>query len=165
MGRRKVPGLLKTGETETRKQKLERHDVEQTLINSDDIIYLVPDHLPDMAKMYYQFIIDELKAVEILANIDQPLIEQTALCLSTIRECDDKIAELGLFYEEMDRYGHVKMTENIAVKTKLNYLAKYNQFCASLGMSPSSRASLAAKKIEMKQNEEDPLIQILKGSV
>ena len=74
------------------------------------------------------------------------------------------INEKGLFYLEADRYGHERMVENVAVKTKLNLLTKYGQFANSLGLSPSARASLASKKIEEKEKQEDPLLQILRGN-
>ena len=68
----------------------------------------------------------------------------------------------GLFYEELDRYGNTKLVENVAMKTKLNLMTKYSQFCNALGMSPSSRASLASKKIEAKEEQQDPLLKLLK---
>lgn len=159
-----MPASLKTGNTETKKQKKEREIVEQSIKGNDDIVYSIPEHLDDMAKMYYQFLIEELRDSAILSNIDIPLLEQTADCLSKIRQCDDMILQLGLFYEEQDRYGHTKVVENVAVKTKLNLLTKYGQFSNSLGLSPSARANLASKKIEAKQNESDPLLQILKAN-
>ena len=164
MSRQRMPASLKTGNTETKKQKEERHAVEQSMRGGDDLVYHVPQHLDELAKMYYVFLIEELKNTEILSNVDIPLLEQTADCLSKIRECDDLIKQLGLFYEEEDRYGNKKVVENVAVKTKLNLLTKYGQFSNSLGLSPSARASLASKKIEAKANESDPLLQILNAN-
>lgn len=163
MARPSKPASLNVGNSQTITKKNERNEVEQTLKGNDSLVLMVPEHLDDMAKTYYSFIVDELKHSNILCDIDIPLLEQTADCLSKIRQCDDMINLLGLFYEEEDRYGHKKVVENVAVKTKLNLLTKYTQFCTQLGLSPSSRASLASKKIEAKQNEEDPLIKILKG--
>lgn len=157
------PGSLQTGNNQTKKQKLEQHNVEMMLKGKEDMVYMVPEHLDTMAKDYYRFIIEELKHSGVLANIDIPLLEQTADCLSKLRQCDDMINTLGLFYEEEDRYGHKRVVENVAVKTKMNLLTKYREFCTQLGLSPSSRAALASKKIEAKEAEEDPLIQILKG--
>lgn len=163
MARRKLPASLKTGATETKKQLKERHEVEQSLKGGNDLVYATPTHLDPMAKMYYEFLVDELKPTEILANLDIPLLEQTADCLSKIRQCEQMIDSLGLFYEEQDRYGHTKVVENVAVKTKMNLLTKYVQFSNLLGLSPSSRAEIASKKIEAQQNQEDPLLKILNG--
>lgn len=161
MARPSKPASLTVGNSETKKQKEERELMEQSLKGQVNMVYSVPEHLDDMAKIYYEFIVEELRYANILTDIDIPIVEQTADCLSKIRQCDDMINKLGLFYEEEDRYGHTKVVENVAVKTKLNLLTKYGQFCVQLGLSPSSRANLASKKIEAKQNEDDPLLQIL----
>lgn len=163
MGRRKLPASLKTGDTENKKQLKERHEMELTLKGSNDLVYSTPTHLDPLAKVYYEFLVDELKPTEILANLDIPLLEQTADCLSKIRQCEQMIDKLGLFYEEQDRYGHTKVVENVAVKTKMNLLTKYVQFSNLLGLSPSARAEIASKKIEAQQNQEDPLLKILNG--
>lgn len=163
MARRKLPASLKTGDTENKKQLKERHEVEQSLKGGTDLVYVTPTHLDPLAKMYYEFLVDELKPTEILANLDIPLLEQTADCLSKIRQCEQMIDKLGLFYEEQDRYGHTKVVENVAVKTKMNLLTKYVQFSNLLGLSPSARAEIASKKIEAQQNQEDPLLKILNG--
>ena len=134
------------------------------LSGNDDLVYSVPQNLHSKGQMFYKFIVEELRHSNILTNIDIPLIEQTADCLSKMRECDILLDKMGLFYEELDRYGNTKMVENVAMKTKLNLMTKYSQYCNALGMSPSSRAALASKKIEAKEEEQDPLLQILKGA-
>lgn len=159
------PGSLQTGNSKNKKQKMEQHEVEMSMKGNENLIDMVPKHLDPMAQQYYIFIVEELRASGILCNIDIPLLEQTADCLSKIRQCDDLINSLGLFYEEEDRYGHKRVVENVAVKTKLNLLTKYTQFCTQLALSPSSRAAIASKTIEAKEQSEDPLIQILKGSI
>lgn len=164
MARPSKPAVLNVGNSQTKVQKNERSEVEQSLKGNEELVYMIPEHLDLLGKQYYGFIVEELRHSNILSDIDVPLLEQTADCLSKIRQCDDMINTLGLFYEEEDRYGHKKVVENVAVKTKLNLLTKYTQFCVQLGLSPSSRASLASKKIEAKQTEEDPLLQILRGS-
>lgn len=163
MARPSKPGILNVGNSQNKKQKNERVLVESQLKGNEQLVFMIPDHLDDLAKQYYSFIVDELKNSNILSDVDIPLLEQTSDCLSKIRQCDDLINTLGLFYEEEDRYGHKRVVENVAVKTKLNLLTKYTQFCTQLGLSPSSRATLASKKIEAKEMEEDPLMKILKS--
>lgn len=165
MSRPKMPASLKKGNTETKKQKKERANIEAVLKGNDDKVFEIPEYLDDLAKIYYKFLLEELGSANILSNLDTPLLEQTADCLSKIRQCDDMINTQGLFYMEEDRYGHERLVENVAVKTKLNLLTKYGQFANSLGLSPSARASLASKKIEEKEKQDDPLLQILRGNV
>ena len=89
MSRQKSPANLKTGNTETKKQKMERAKVEAILKGRDDMVHDVPEYLDELAKVYYQFLLDELGSANILSNLDTPLLEQTADCLSKIRQCDD----------------------------------------------------------------------------
>lgn len=164
MSRQRKPAVLKQGKSESKAQLKQRQQIEEMLSGNDDLVYSVPQNLDSKGQMFYKFIVEELRHSNILTNIDIPLIEQTADCLSKMRECDILLDKMGLFYEELDRYGNTKMVENVAMKTKLNLMTKYSQYCNALGMSPSSRAALASKKIEAKEEQQDPLLQILKGA-
>lgn len=162
MPRQKKPACLKQGKSESKAQLQQRQQIEEMLSGDDGLVYSVPQNLDSKGQIFYKFIVDELRHSNILTNIDIPLLEQTADCLSKMRECDILIEKMGLFYEELDRYGNKKIVENVAMKTKLNLMTKYNQLCNMLGMSPSSRAALASKKAEVKEQEKDPLLQLLK---
>ena len=162
MARQKKPACLKQGKSESKAQLQQRQQIEEMLSGDDELVYSIPQNLDSKGQIFYKFIVDELRHSNILTNIDIPLLEQTADCLSKMRECDILIEKMGLFYEELDRYGNKKIVENVAMKTKLNLMTKYNQLCNMLGMSPSSRASLASKKAEVKEQEQDPLLQLLK---
>ena len=164
MSRQRKPACLKQGKSESKAQLKQREQIEQMLSGDDDLVYSVPQNLDSKAQVFYQFIVEELRHSNILTNIDIPLIEQTADCLSKMRECDILIEKMGLFYEELDRYGNAKIVENVAMKTKLNLMTKYSQYCNALGMSPSSRAALASKKAEVKEEQQDPLLSILRGA-
>lgn len=162
MARQRKPAALKQGKSESKAQLQQRKQIEDMLNGDDDLVYSVPQNLDAKGQVFYQFIVEELRHANILTNIDIPLIEQTADCLSKMRDCDIMLEKNGLFYEELDRYGNSKLVENVAMKTKLNLMTKYSQFCNALGMSPSSRASLASKKIEAKEEQQDPLLKLLK---
>lgn len=162
MSRMKKPAVLKQGKSESKAQIKARQQIEEMLQGDDELVYSVPQNLDCKGQVFYKFIVEELRHSNILTNIDIPLLEQTADCLSKMRECDIMIEKNGLFYEELDRYGNSKIVENIAMKTKFNLMTKYNQFCNALGMSPSSRAALATKKAEVVENETDPLLKLLK---
>ena len=164
MSRQRKPACLKQGKSESKAQLKHREQIEQMLSGDDDLVYSVPQNLDSKAQVFYQFIVEELRHSNILTNIDIPLVEQTADCLSKMRECDILIEKMGLFYEELDRYGNAKIVENVAMKTKLNLMTKYSQYCNALGMSPSSRAALASKKAEVKEEQQDPLLSILRGA-
>ena len=137
MARQRKPAALKQGKSESKAQLQQRKQIEDMLNGDDDLVYSVPQNLDAKGQVFYQFIVEELRHANILTNIDIPLIEQTADCLSKMRDCDIMLEKNGLFYEELDRYGNSKLVENVAMKTKLNLMTKYSQFCNALGMSPS----------------------------
>ncbi|MDR4281764.1 P27 family phage terminase small subunit, partial [Bacillus subtilis KCTC 1028 = ATCC 6051a] len=49
------------------------------------------------------------------------------------------------------------------VATKQKYLNQFRALSTQLGLSPASRAQLAGLKIEQKNEEEDPLLKLLKS--
>lgn len=163
IARQRKPASLKAGKSETKEQLEARQEIEQQLLGSTDKINSVPEHLNELAKVYYKFLIDELEISGVLSNLDIPLLEQTADTLSKIRECDEDLNERGLVITKIDRYGHENEAENPYVKIKMSYLTQFRSLANQLGLSPASRASLAGKKIEAKEEAEDPLLKILKG--
>ena len=138
MARQRKPAALKQGKSESKAQLQQRKQIEDMLNGDDDLVYSVPQNLDAKGQVFYQFIVEELRHANILTNIDIPLIEQTADCLSKMRDCDIMLEKNGLFYEELDRYGNSKLVENVAMKTKLNLMTKYSQFCNALGDIPKA---------------------------
>ena len=111
MARQRKPAALKQGKSESKAQLQQRKQIEDMLNGDDDLVYSVPQNLDAKGQVFYQFIVEELRHANILTNIDIPLIEQTADCLSKMRDCDIMLEKNGLFYEELDRYGNSKLVE------------------------------------------------------
>ena len=164
MARARKPASLKAGKSETKEQLAIRESIEQQLLGNTDKVTIVPDHLNELAKVYYQYLVSELEISGLLSNLDIPVLEQTADSLSKIRECDENLNDEGLVITRIDRYGHENTIENPYVKIKMAYLNQFRSLANQLGLSPSSRAALASKKIEAKEEAEDPLLQILRGN-
>jgi P27 family predicted phage terminase small subunit len=163
MARARKPASLKAGKSETKEQLAVRESIEQQLLGGTDKVAIVPEHLDELAKVYYEYLVSELEISGLLSNLDIPVLEQTADSLSKIRDCDEHLNEEGLVITRTDRYGHENVIENPYIKIKMAYLNQFRSLANQLGLSPSSRAALAGKKIEEKEKEEDPLLQILKG--
>ncbi|HLO11604.1 MAG TPA: phage terminase small subunit P27 family [Pseudoneobacillus sp.] len=163
MARARKPADLKAGKSETKEQLRIRSEIEKQLLGGTDKIGIVPEHLNELAKIYYQFLVNELEISGLLSNLDIPLLEQTADTLSKIRECDAALNRQGLVITGIDRYGNDFTKENPYVRIKMGYLNQFRNLANQLGLSPSARASLASKKIEAKEEEEDPLLKVLRG--
>lgn len=163
MAKQRKPASLKAGKSESKEQLAIREEIEKQLLGGTDKIGIVPSHLNNLAQVYYRYLVDELEIGGLLSNLDIPLLEQTADTLSKMRECDDALNAQGLVISGVDRYGHEFQKENPYVKIKMGYLNQFRNLANQLGLSPSARASLAGKKIDAKEEEEDPLLKILRN--
>jgi P27 family predicted phage terminase small subunit len=164
MAKPRKPAALKQGKSETKAELKVREEQEQRLMGSADMIKNVPDYLDPLAKAYYKFLVTELEISGLLTNLDIKLIEQTSDSMSKLRQCDDIINREGIIIRQVDRYGNEIMKEHPAVKSKMSYLNAFKTLSSQLGMSPTSRAQLAGMQIQAKEEEQDPLLQLLKGS-
>lgn len=163
MVRPRKPASLKQGKSETKAQLDIRAEAEKRLMGNDNLLQEVPDYLDELAQAYYKFLVTELEISNILSNLDIPLIEQTADCLSKMRQADDIINAEGIIINQVDRYGNEQTKEHPAVGTKQKYLNQFRALSTQLGLSPASRAQLAGMQNDKKADEEDPLLQLLKG--
>lgn len=163
MGKQRKPAGLKQGKSENKAQLAAREEMEKQLMGNSDDVNVVPEYLTDEEKIYYGWLVKEIEICGLISNLDKPLLEQTANCLWVMHKCDEHIRQNGILVSKPDRFGLVEEKENPSIKIKLNYQSKYQTLCNSLGLSPAARAGLASKKIEAKQNEDDPLLKILRG--
>lgn len=161
MPRASKPSSVRKGKDLNKKEKERLNEIEERLKGDTDQLENVPQHLTEEEKIYYKWIIKELKCTDVLSNIDIPLIEQTAHCIYILRKCSDEIKNHGILVNGADKYGNPIPKENPAIKIDINYMTKYGQLCNQLGLSPSARASLAQRKVEEKEKKEDPILQAL----
>jgi|SRR5699024_786069 len=163
MARPRKPASLKQGNSENKAQLEERAEAEKKLMGNVDLVKNVPDHLDELAKSYYVFLVRELEISDILSNLDIPLLEQTADCLSKMRQADQIINEQGIVINQPDRTGVIQIKEHPTVGTKQKYLSQFRALSTQLGLSPSSRAQLAGLKVNQQKEDEDPLLKVLSG--
>lgn len=80
-----------------------------------------------------------------------------------MRLCDDNIRTGGLLMTAYDKYGNEVVKPSPSIKIKLDYMTKYATLCNQLGLSPASRASLAGKAQDIQNEENDPVLKLLRG--
>ena len=96
MARQKKPACLKQGKSESKAQLQQRQQIEEMLSGDDELVYSVPQNLDSKGQIFYKFIVDELRHSNILTNIDIPLLEQTADCLSKMEDlCQGMLTTIG----------------------------------------------------------------------
>lgn len=162
-GRPRKPASLKQGNSETKAELKERAKMEERLMGDTDKLYHVPDYLNSDAQLYYEFMVKELEVSEILSNLDIPLLEQTADCLSRLKECDIMLNKEGMVQKVTSTVGEEVIKTHPIVDVKHKYLNQFRALCTQLGLSPAARAGLAGLKIEQQTEDNDPLLKILRG--
>lgn len=164
MARNKLPASLQKGHTWSKEQLEQMDRLEQEMRGKDDVIDEVPEHLDDIAKIYYQFLIENLKESKVpLSNLDKPTIEMVADALSKIYQCTLAIKEQGLVIKKYDKNGNENLVANPHIKIMHDYQNKFNQMASTLGLTPSSRSSLASMQIENKVEEQDEVLNLIKS--
>lgn len=164
-GRPRKPASSRVGNWGNKEDKEKAIELEKEIKGKDDKIFEIPENLDEVGKIYYQFLVEELKETGVLSNLDIPLLTQTSDCLSKMQQADEILNQSGLMISEQDRYGNEKLKEHPMVKTKQNYLSQFRALATQLGMSPSSRAQLAELKLSKQQNDSDPVLQLLNGQI
>lgn len=134
---------------------------EDDLKGKSEKVYDIPEHLSDLAQDYYKFIIDEMEVSGILSNLDIPLLSLTAETLAIIRGLEDEIQDKGLMIDTVNSRGVAERKKNPALDVRDKYTTQVKGLFTQLGMTPSSRASLAVANIEKSKQEEDPLQSLL----
>lgn len=164
MARPKKPANLQTGHTYSKSQLEEMAKLEEEMCGNDDVVYLVPEYLNEYAKIYYRYLVDNLKESGVkISNLDKPLIETTADCLSRIYIARKAIDEQGMVLKKIDKNGNEQLVSNPYVKIHLDYMTKLTQLTSRLGLDPSSRSTLATMQIENKEDEQDEVLNLIKS--
>lgn len=161
MARPRKPASQKLGKSESKEHLDKRAKIEEELKGNVDKFMDIPEHLDDLAKEYYLFLINELEIMNLLSNLDIPILEQTADSLSKMRQADSLINAEGMIVWVTDRYGNRVQKEHVAVNTKQKYLNQFKALSTQLGLSPSSRATLSEMKLTKEESDSDPIKKIL----
>ena len=75
MARTKLPATLQKGNTWSKEQLEELDKLEREMGGKDDIIEEVPEHLDEFGKVYYRYLVNNLRESKIpVSNLDKPTI-------------------------------------------------------------------------------------------
>lgn len=162
MGRLPKSAVLKSGHDFSKQDLNHLKTIENEMKGDDDLIDEIPSTLDDLGKMYYIYLIENLRSSNILlSNLDKPILEQCCDCLSKIDQCREAIKEQGLTTTKFDKYGNETLVANPHIKIQEQYQTKFLQISSRLGLDPSSRSALAMTHFENKEKENDPVLNML----
>lgn len=135
----------------TKEEKNARLEAEEKLKGAADKIS-PPSHLNARQKKIFNYIVDEMKASGILGNLDVHILGVCAISIDRIQQIEKMInKDIG------------KILDKNLMSAKDKYSKEFFRCCNELSLSPQSRAKLGNINVQTKQQEEDPLLKLLKG--
>lgn len=137
--------------SQTKEEINNRIDQEEKLKGKAD--NLVPSHELNENQLYlFNFIVEELRASEILSNLDKFLLTKCAIAIDRLQNIENAINK------------NPSLMFNKDVKsTKDTYDKDFFRCCNELCLSPQSRAKIANININIKNAEEDAVVKALRG--
>lgn len=107
-----------------------------------------PKYLTPSQKKTFKFIVNELKASDILGNLDVYVLTECCIALDRMQEIESRINK------EFEQISSVAL-----MSAKDKYVKSFFRCCNELCLSPQSRAKLGNLNLQAK--EENPLIKLL----
>lgn len=135
----------------TKEEKAIREATEEKLKGGADKI-TPPKYLSKAQKKIFNHIVELLKASEILGNIDIYILAQAAISIDRLQEIEKLINE-----------DITKMFDKDVMAAKDKYTKDFFRCCNELSLSPQSRAKLGNINLQAKQQQDDPLLKVLRG--
>lgn len=132
-------------------------DAEAKVKTASDKVYEIPTDIIKSEQEVYKFIVEEMRELDLLTNLDIERIKICANAVVNIRQARVLIRKYGLVYEKPDG----SLQKNPAVNVLKDYEAIYSKCEKELCLSPQSRMALSKMIAESQANSEDELLRIL----
>lgn len=127
-----------------------RKTAEEKIKGLADKIEKPPTYLNKDQKKIYKFIVGELKATNILTNLDVFILSTCAIAVDRLQTIETLINK---------NIGSIVNKDLMSSKDK--YTKDLYRCCNELSLSPQSRAKLGSLALSNKEKEEDPLLKAL----
>jgi P27 family predicted phage terminase small subunit len=127
-----------------------RAQVEDSLRGNDEVIK-PSGRLNSNQKKIFNYIVNELKAIDFLGNLDSFLLETCCIAIDRLQQIEKDINR---------DFELIKDRQLMSAKEK--YTKDFFKCSHLLSMSPESRAKFGILALNQKIEEKDPLLKILK---
>lgn len=135
----------------TKEEKTVRQNTEHLLRGGVDKI-VPPKHLNAKQKKIFKYIVQEFEASQILGNLDIYILAQAAIAIDRLQEI-----------EKLINQDASRLFDKDLLSAKEKYTKDFFRCCNELSLSPQSRAKLGNINLQIKQQQEDPLLKVLAG--
>lgn len=145
----------------TKEEKEARLEAEEKVKTASDKVYECPMDIVKSEQEVYMFIVEEMRELDLLTNLDIERIKICANAVVNIRQARVLIRKYGLVYEKPDG----SLQKNPAVNVLKDYEAIYSKCEKELCLSPQSRMMLSKIMAEASAKEEDEILKLLGGDL
>lgn len=148
----------------TKEDMQDRLEQESRIKGSSDNI-VAPDFIQDDAVALRKFnqLVDELKASEIISNVDVDLLAVYSNAWSIYVNATKMLYIQEMVEYQENKLGALTKVTNPYVKIQNTYSDKLMKISALFGLSPADRSKIAHLNPSSKEEEVDPLMQLLSG--
>ena len=134
----------------TKEEKEKRQENEELLRGKADNI-IPPDYLTKNQVQLFNYIKNELEESKLLNNLDTYILTTCVIAIDRLQFIESRInSKPGLIMQKQ------------IMSAKEKYTKDLYRCCNELSLSPQSRAKLANINLQAKQEQEDPLLKILR---
>lgn len=141
----------------TKEERELREEAEAKVKGKADLVYCAPNDLVKEEKEVYLFLVNELKELDIINNLDIELLKLTSNAVVELRKARINVRKYGQLIQKPDG----SLVKNPAITILRDYESIFNRCCRELCLSPQSRMALAKVISESQANQEDELLKIL----
>lgn len=133
------------------KEEIERRkETEEKLKGLADKIEVPPEHLTDKQKYIYINIVEELKASQILSNLDVYILANCSIAIDRLQ-----------YIEKIINKNPKAIMNKDLMSAKDKYNKDFYRCCNELSLSPQSRAKFGSLSLKAKDENEDPVKKAL----
>lgn len=150
MARPTKSAVTRTGNM-TKEEKRTRLEQESKLKGKANNI-LPSEYLNERQQAIFNFIVEELRASEILSNLDIFTLETCVIAIERLR-----------YIEAMINQDIELLRDKQLMASKDKYAKDFFRTINELSLSPQARAKLGNINVQSKKIEEDPLLKVLSG--
>lgn len=141
----------------TKEEKEARLEAESKLKGNADLVYEAPTDLVKEEKEVYLFLVNELRELDIINNLDIELLKLASNSIVELKKARVNVRKYGQLIQKPDG----SLVKNPAITILRDYEAIFNRCCRELCLSPQSRMALSKMISESQANQEDELLKIL----
>lgn len=141
----------------TKEERELREEAEAKVKGKADLVFEAPTDLVKEEKEVYLFLVNELKELDIINDLDIELLKMTSNAVVELKKARVNVRKYGQLIQKPD--GSIQ--KNPAITIVKDYEGIFNRCCRELCLSPQSRMALSKVMADIQANSEDELLKVL----